>query len=138
MSVASPAMPARLPLLVVILWTLALTAAILPWLGQMNAGAFLRAFWQVEGGSYQQVLVHYSWAPRFAMAILIGFGLGLAGAVLQQVLGNPLASPTTLGLARAPSSVLRWPLFICPRRWRSAPTWWRWPAVCWRRVLWWR
>lgn len=98
MSTARPAMPTRLPVMAVAIWALALATAILPWLDQMGMGAFLQAFWQVTGDSYQQVLVHYSWAPRFAMAILIGFGLGLAGAVLQQVLGNPLASPTTLGV----------------------------------------
>ncbi len=44
------------------------------------------------------VLAHFSWAPRVSIAILIGCALGLAGAVTQQVLGNPLASPTTLGV----------------------------------------
>jgi iron complex transport system permease protein len=39
--------------------------------------------------------------PRVVMAALVGFGLGLAGAVFQAVLGNPLASPFTLGVGSA-------------------------------------
>ncbi|MEO0992218.1 MAG: Fe(3+)-hydroxamate ABC transporter permease FhuB [Pseudomonadota bacterium] len=37
--------------------------------------------------------------PRTAMAALVGASLGLAGSLLQQLLRNPLASPTTLGVA---------------------------------------
>ncbi|MBS3804528.1 MAG: Fe(3+)-hydroxamate ABC transporter permease FhuB [Oleiphilaceae bacterium] len=88
----------RLPVVAVLLWSLALAGAVLPWLDQLNLSGLLQAFWSVNTDDYQQVVLRYSWAPRFAMAILIGFGLGLAGAVLQQVLGNPLASPTTLGV----------------------------------------
>lgn len=40
----------------------------------------------------------YSTLPRLAMAILCGAGLGASGAILQQVLRNPLASPTTVGV----------------------------------------
>jgi iron complex transport system permease protein len=36
--------------------------------------------------------------PRIMIAMLVGFGLGLAGAVFQAVLRNPLASPFTLGV----------------------------------------
>lgn len=36
--------------------------------------------------------------PRVAIAILVGFGLGLSGAVFQAILRNPLASPFTLGV----------------------------------------
>lgn len=37
--------------------------------------------------------------PRIVMAILVGSGLGFAGAVFQAILRNPLASPYTLGVA---------------------------------------
>lgn len=47
----------------------------------------------------QRVLLHYSWWPRLVMALLAGAGLALAGVLMQQVLRNPLASPTTLGVA---------------------------------------
>lgn len=36
--------------------------------------------------------------PRVIIALLVGFGLGLSGAVLQAILRNPLASPFTLGI----------------------------------------
>lgn len=36
--------------------------------------------------------------PRVVLAALVGFGLGLAGAVFQAILRNPLASPFTLGI----------------------------------------
>ena len=39
--------------------------------------------------------------PRVVMGALAGFGLGVAGAVFQGVLRNPLASPTTLGVSAA-------------------------------------
>lgn len=37
--------------------------------------------------------------PRSAMALICGAGLGLSGLLLQQVLRNPLAEPSTLGIA---------------------------------------
>ncbi|MCX8126705.1 MAG: iron ABC transporter permease, partial [Dehalococcoidia bacterium] len=39
--------------------------------------------------------------PRILMGLLAGFGLGMAGAVMQAVLRNPLASPYTLGISAA-------------------------------------
>jgi len=41
--------------------------------------------------------------PRILMGILTGAALGLAGAVMQGILRNPLASPFTLGIASAAS-----------------------------------
>ena len=46
-----------------------------------------------------QLIVHFSWLPRLCMALLCGSVLALAGVLMQQVLRNPLASPTTLGVA---------------------------------------
>lgn len=39
--------------------------------------------------------------PVAAMALAVGASLGLAGAEMQTVLGNPLASPFTLGISHA-------------------------------------
>ena len=39
--------------------------------------------------------------PQVIAAIVAGAGLAVAGAVMQSVLGNPLASPFTLGIAQA-------------------------------------
>lgn len=88
----------RLPVMAALLWVLALGMAIIPWLDQVDILTLLQSFWSEGDGQYNQILLYYSWAPRLAMAITIGLGLGLAGAVLQQVLGNPLASPSTLGV----------------------------------------
>ena len=40
----------------------------------------------------------YATLPRLVMALLCGAGLAASGAILQQVLRNPLASPTTIGV----------------------------------------
>ncbi|MDF2410854.1 Fe(3+)-hydroxamate ABC transporter permease FhuB [Aeromonas sp. 2HA2] len=47
----------------------------------------------------RQAVVHFSWLPRLTVTLLAGCALGLAGTLMQQVLRNPLASPTTLGVA---------------------------------------
>ncbi|MDF2997086.1 MAG: transport system permease protein [Xanthobacteraceae bacterium] len=46
----------------------------------------------------RQMLARYSFAPRLATSLMCGAALGLAGALLQMALRNPLASPTTLGI----------------------------------------
>jgi iron complex transport system permease protein len=96
--VSRPSLPARVPVAAALIWCGAFLASAAPWFGQLNPSALIAAFWTFEGSDYASVLAHYSWAPRVAIAVLIGFGLGLAGAVTQQILGNPLASPTTLGV----------------------------------------
>jgi iron complex transport system permease protein len=45
------------------------------------------------------ILFYHSVLPRMATALICGAALSLAGALLQQVLRNPLASPTTLGIS---------------------------------------
>jgi ABC-type Fe3+-siderophore transport system permease subunit len=49
--------------------------------------------------SIPQMLFHYSTLPRLTVSLLVGAGLGLVGVLFQQVLRNPLAEPTTLGVA---------------------------------------
>lgn len=49
--------------------------------------------------SPQEAVLYYSWWPRLSISLLAGAGLGLAGVLMQQVLRNPLAAPTTLGVA---------------------------------------
>ncbi len=39
--------------------------------------------------------------PMALMAVVVGFALGISGAVMQTVLNNPLASPYTLGISAA-------------------------------------
>lgn len=52
-----------------------------------------------DGFDVDQLVLLYSSLPRAVTAILCGAALALAGAILQQVMRNPLASPTTLGLS---------------------------------------
>lgn len=95
---SAPKLPARLFVATTLLWLTALAASAAPWLDQLSLAELISAFWTYNGEHYPSVLAHFSWAPRVSIAILIGCGLGLAGAVTQQVLGNPLASPSTLGV----------------------------------------
>lgn len=44
-----------------------------------------------------QLLFRHSALPRLMIAPLVGVALGLTGTILQQVLRNPLAEPTTIG-----------------------------------------
>jgi len=51
-----------------------------------------------SGYDVVRMVLVYSTLPRLVIALLCGAALGASGAVLQQVLRNPLASPTTLGI----------------------------------------
>ncbi|OWO92232.1 Fe3+-hydroxamate ABC transporter permease FhuB [Rhizobium esperanzae] len=55
---------------------------------------------EASGGyDAQHLLLLYSTLPRMATALITGAALALSGTILQQVLRNPLASPTTLGVS---------------------------------------
>jgi len=60
------------------------------------------------------LVLHYSWWPRLCMALLAGGALGLAGVLMQQVLRNPLASPTTLGVASGANLALMTATLLAP------------------------
>ncbi|SEK28092.1 Fe(3+)-hydroxamate ABC transporter permease FhuB [Pacificibacter marinus] len=47
----------------------------------------------------EQIFFAFGLMPRAGIALLIGGLLGLSGALMQAVLRNPLADPTTLGVA---------------------------------------
>jgi len=51
------------------------------------------------GDRAQSYVVFQVRAPRLAMALVVGACLGTAGALLQSLLGNPLASPDLLGIS---------------------------------------
>lgn len=72
--------------------------------------AILLAFYQIwpdlsrlsdqqMGYDPSRMVLLYSTLPRMVTALLSGAALALAGSVLQQVLRNPLASDTTLGIS---------------------------------------
>lgn len=52
-----------------------------------------------QGYDIQRMVLLYSTLPRLATALLAGAALALSGALFQQVLRNPLADPTTLGVS---------------------------------------
>jgi iron complex transport system permease protein len=49
-----------------------------------------------------------------AICLLAGAALGLAGTLMQQVLRNPLASPTTLGVASGAQLALMMVTLLAP------------------------
>lgn len=58
--------------------------------------------WQTllgSGSRVEQYVVFQVRAPRAAMALVTGAALGIAGALLQSYLSNPLASPDLLGIS---------------------------------------
>ncbi len=70
------------------------------------AGLSLPTLWQsllhpttVDAGT--RVIVWDIRLPYALMAVVVGFCLGLAGAEMQTILNNPLASPFTLGVSSA-------------------------------------
>ncbi|CEE90244.1 putative FecCD-family membrane transport protein (Inner membrane permease of iron/siderophore ABC transporter) [Xenorhabdus nematophila str. Anatoliense] len=72
------------------------------------SGLSLHALWQtlispesVDAGT--RVIVWDIRLPYALMAVVIGLSLGLAGAEMQTILNNPLASPFTLGVSDAAS-----------------------------------
>ncbi|EDL7070526.1 Fe(3+)-hydroxamate ABC transporter permease FhuB, partial [Salmonella enterica subsp. enterica serovar Enteritidis] len=58
-----------------------------------------QTIWSPDIDIIEQMIFHYSLLPRLAISLLVGAGLGLVGVLFQQVLRNPLAEPTTLGVA---------------------------------------
>ncbi|MDH6265947.1 ABC-type Fe3+-siderophore transport system permease subunit [Rhizobium sp. SG_E_25_P2] len=68
-------------------------------LAELPDGAPLWALMSPSSDHVGEMLVHYTLLPRLVVGILAGAGVGLAGAILQLVLRNPLAEPATLGVA---------------------------------------
>jgi len=79
-------LPAFFGLLLLVLW-------------QVPAERLYAALFSPDIAVVGELRVHYSLLPRLAVCLASGAALGLAGAVLQQVLQNPLASPSTLGIS---------------------------------------
>ncbi|NPA89830.1 MAG: iron ABC transporter permease [Chloroflexi bacterium] len=59
-----------------------------------------RALWGREASSTATVVLWHLRVPRIVAALLVGSALAMAGAVMQCVLRNPLASPFTLGVSQ--------------------------------------
>lgn len=81
---------------------LVIAAVVLTWMNFSHAlprSQWTQAIWSPDIDVIEQMIFHYSLLPRLAISLLVGAGLGLVGVLFQQVLRNPLAEPTTLGVA---------------------------------------
>ena len=67
----------------------------------IGLGDLWRALWGHEPATVTDVIVWQLRLPQALMALAVGAALGLAGAEMQTVLNNPLASPFTLGISSA-------------------------------------
>ena len=81
-----------------LLGLLAATLAVMHLQASLGLTGGLLALFSVPDASADSLVLHVAWWPRLAMALLAGGGLALAGGLMQQVLRNPLAAPTTLGV----------------------------------------
>ncbi|CAI8882958.1 Fe(3+)-hydroxamate ABC transporter permease FhuB [Kosakonia quasisacchari] len=90
------------PFPALLLTVLFIIAAVLTWNNLTIAlprAQWAQAFVAPDINFIDQMLFHYSLLPRLVISLLVGAGLGLVGVLFQQVLRNPLAEPTTLGVA---------------------------------------
>lgn len=75
--------------------------------------------------STEQVILAYALLPRASVAIFAGAALGLAGALLQRLLNNPIADPSTLGVSSGAqlaivTATLFFPTLLDQFRWMVA------------------
>jgi iron complex transport system permease protein len=64
--------------------------------------------------SMDETVFYFSLLPRMATAFLCGAALALSGALFQQILRNPLASPTTLGISAGANLALVSAMLVMP------------------------
>ncbi|WP_239482838.1 Fe(3+)-hydroxamate ABC transporter permease FhuB [Paraburkholderia sp. C35] len=78
-----------------------------------------RLWWQAivspNASDIREIVFCASDLPRLAVCLLAGAQLSLAGAIFQQVLRNPLAEPTTLGVSAGASLSLSLATLFAPR-----------------------
>ncbi len=70
----------------------------------------------------QQILMGFGLMPRGVIALIAGAVLGLSGAILQSVLRNPVADPTTLGISAGAQLALVMATILAPS-WLEAGRW---------------
>ncbi|WP_230007411.1 iron chelate uptake ABC transporter family permease subunit, partial [Microbacterium sp. Bi128] len=88
---------------------LALVAALTVVALSLGAAALTPAeVWSALTGTGSRIATYVVWdvrMPRATAAVVVGAALGLAGAVFQVVLRNPLASPDVLGVTASAGAV---------------------------------
>lgn len=90
---------ARPPLLLALTAALALALTGRYAVMQLPFGLWPALPFDADGMSVDQILLAFGTLPRGVIALLAGAALGLSGALLQIVLRNPVADPTTLGIS---------------------------------------
>lgn len=85
------------------LWSVCALAATLLFLLSLNAAlpwaAWMQLSFDPQRMSMDEIIFAYALLPRAAVALLAGASLGLSGFLLQQILRNPIADPSTLGIS---------------------------------------
>ncbi|MFD1331984.1 Fe(3+)-hydroxamate ABC transporter permease FhuB [Methylopila musalis] len=84
----------------------ALGLALLGLWGETPPSQWIMALFAPDATDPRQMAFHHALLPRIVIAPIAGAILGLAGVILQQVLRNPLADPTTLGVSAGAHSAL--------------------------------
>lgn len=92
--------------IMLLLLTLLIVASLLLDFVMGPSGLSLQALWQTltdpaSASAGTRAIVWDIRMPYALMAIVVGTALGLAGAEMQTILNNPLASPFTLGVSSA-------------------------------------
>ncbi len=77
----------------------ALSLSLFQLFSYLPATHWAAALFRPDERDIPELLVHFSFLPRLCVSLLAGWALGLAGTLFQQVLRNPLAEPSTLGVA---------------------------------------
>ncbi|UVI28424.1 FecCD family ABC transporter permease [Paenibacillus spongiae] len=70
------------------------------------------SLWDSSSSTY--FIVHEVRLPRIFAGILAGFGLAVAGVILQTIVRNPLASPDVIGITKGAGLVASAVIFLFP------------------------
>ncbi len=65
----------------------------------VEPGRWVDVIFSSNTPSMDEIILFYGVFPRAAVALAAGAALGLSGALLQQLLRNPIADPSTLGIS---------------------------------------
>ncbi|MGO1296273.1 MAG: Fe(3+)-hydroxamate ABC transporter permease FhuB [Vibrio sp.] len=86
---------------IALILALVITLGLLQWTipYAQGFGLLWNTLFHYDADNYRHLITYYTYLPRLSVALLCGFALAVAGCVLQFVLRNPIASPTTLGVA---------------------------------------
>lgn len=66
-----------------------------------------------KDGSFSFIVREYR-LPRISVGILAGFGLAVAGVILQSIIRNPLASPDVIGITKGAGFAATLVIFVFP------------------------